>query len=124
MSKIYRKPKFPSVCRVMRGLLGGPWTIVYDGECEKVVRAGAFGLFGLDFFAGEDLPFVMIYFPAGTDVRGENSSTGFDWVLWQRNPGWVYRIRWTENIAAGFANEFRACWCTQELQTPTPQPMG
>jgi hypothetical protein len=124
MAKIYRLPQFPSVCRVMRGTLGGPWTAVYDGPSEKVIRAAAWHFAGIFIGTGINQLVAMIYFPAGTDVRGLLSSTGSDFIMWQRNPAWIYRVQWAENMAAGFANEFRACGCTQEFQTPTPMPRG
>jgi hypothetical protein len=122
MARKHVLPVFPSVAQIWRGGLPGLGVLVYDGVAEKRVSPST------PAFVEEIGPGVFyhpastIYFPSGTDARGQDQLGGRDLIAWQRNPSWLYQIQFVENVAEGFANEFRICWCFPILGTPAPLP--
>lgn len=122
MPRTHKLPVFPSSCIIWRG--GGPTTggtIVYNGKAEKVVWARG-GLFLVGFaHSSASTPMAAVYLPAGTDVRGELSSTGSDIIQWTANQLWLYVVTHVDDVADGFSNKFRVAW-VNPLSQPTPLP--
>jgi len=65
---------------------------------------------------------MLLGTPKGTDVRSALSSTGADTVEVPANSGRLYKVQMVDDIAKGFANEYRAAAIVQMNPQPTPLP--
>lgn len=121
MARVRHTPAFPSTCQIFRGGPPGTGVQVYTGPAEKRISTQ---LVPLGILAPPLILYTnwtAIYFPAGTDVRGQAQLGGRDWVQWQNNPQWLYLVTTVDDVADGFANKFRLAWClTYSLPTPLP----
>jgi len=79
---------------------------------------------------GERVPFVIeagvsvvIYmlFPKGTDLRGVPQA-GLDLVECPAGSGRYYHLIGFDDVAKGFANEYRQAWLEQVAPWPVPTP--
>jgi len=64
---------------------------------------------------------MLIRVAKGTDLRGKISSSGTDVVECPAGSGRYYAIGWVDDVAKGFANEFRQ-GIGILTQCPTPLP--
>jgi hypothetical protein len=121
MARIHSLPSFPSLCTIWRGGLPGVGVAVYSGKCQKrVTPAGVSWDTGAPLF-DSTAPGVTIYFPAGTDVRGQQEPGGPDYISWAGSNNYVYQVQLVEDIAEGFANRFRVAWVVQ-IRFIVPRP--
>lgn len=119
----YKQPVFPSNCQVFRAgdFPSGP--VQYNGPAEKRLAPSAPDVLRVVSLVARAFPIVTIYLPKGVDVRDVFMFGGPDVIQWMGNPQWAYAVFFVDNAAAGFANEFRVCWC-DPLAKPTPLPPG
>jgi len=68
------------------------------------------------------LVLMEVLLPAGTDIRGGMSATGSDIIELPQGSARYYKVLGVDDVAKGFANEYRIAWCAQQPPQPTPLP--
>ncbi len=106
MAKTHNLPQFPLVAFIWR--LGNPTTNPPDGTTpaqlhDVVVSRQVSGLPGVN----RQLMTRFIYMPKGTDVRPSWTAAEGDTVECPAGTGRYYTVLDVDDVAKGFANEFR-----------------
>lgn len=65
---------------------------------------------------------MMLCVPAGTDLRDSSVLSGKDVVECPAGSGRIYTCHYVDDIAKGFANEWRFALISKVLPWPTPIP--
>lgn len=89
---------------------------VVAGTDQTAVQTPGSGV-GIDVF----LRIMMV--AAATDVRGRYATGGSDVVEVPAGSGAFYLVGDVADMAKGFANEHRVCWCSPFFPIPFPNPL-
>lgn len=112
----FRVPEFNLLCNVWRSApaippVGAP--DIADLACQLTWdRTGDTILFW-QFGPARFLHLMKLKVPQASDVRGDLADTGSDLVEVPSGTGRFYRVRVVDDVARGFANEFRQCLIEQ-----------
>lgn len=105
-----------------------PGTPDYDSPCNlapgrRIILTGAVALvqkITTDF--GALMVCSHLLLPAGTDIRGMNTSSGHQWVEVPAGSGTYWAVGWVFDSGKGFDNEHRVAEIFQCTPYPDPLP--
>ncbi len=64
----------------------------------------------------------MLLLPAGSDIRDYSTSSGDDFAECPSGSGRLYRVKYVDDVARGFPNEYRIAFVIKYVPWPTPNP--
>ena len=118
----YQLPVFNLVGNIWRNAnpVSNPPDVV--SLCNLCIgRRGYQSVRGTPLFSTDRASMYALW-PAGTDIRDNFSSTGFDRAEIPAESGRLYTVMWVDDAGGGFANEHRVCQLVKDTTWPTPFP--
>jgi len=116
----YRLPTFNLTCNVWRH--SHPTSGPPDGSVQCQLRGAAKNVMTPASSTFDSQFYWELLVPALTDIRDITASTGSDRVEVPAGSSRFYNVVWADDVAKGFANEYRVCFITKRPPWPTPTP--
>lgn len=102
----HKLPAMPLTCNVWHNGNTNPASPDISGlKCQLYVTAHLAVLAGA--LTSHPASCQFLYLPKGTDVRGADTEPGPDIVQCPAGTNRWYQVTWVDDVAKGFANEFR-----------------
>lgn len=115
----YRLPNFNLTVNVWRhGVpITNPPTLTTPGNLRGVAKGAIY-----DLASTSTVFYWELLVPRLTDIRGIFHTTGSDVIECPAGSGRHYTVIWVDDVAKGFANEYRLAMIVVKVPWPTPTP--